>query len=203
MIAARGNSHSTATLLNLQAGGYGVTVADGAGCTVTQAFVINEPAVLAISVDTIIDINAADGAVQISVTGGLPGYIYQWTYPDGSQVVTEDLTLLSLPGFYTVIVSDQNQCTSTITVLVEMDVAVNPDPKFKSLKVYPVPTGNVLHIEYDRQMTEVMILGIDGRLIKQFKNPASNNLQVADLEPGWYFLRMTDGETWYVARMVK
>ena len=84
-----------------------------------------------------------------------------------------------------------------------MDVAVNPDPKFKSLKVYPVPTGNVLHIEYDRQMTEVMILGIDGRLIKQFKNPASNNLQVADLEPGWYFLRMTDGETWYVARMVK
>ena len=197
------NGDTTATLLNLQAGGYGVTVTDGAGCTVTQAFVINEPAALAISVDTIIDINAADGSVQISVTGGVPGYIYQWTYPDGSQVATEDLTLLSLPGFYTVIVSDQNQCTSTVTVLVEMDVAVNPDPKFKSLKVYPVPTGDLLHIEYDRQMTEVMILGIDGRLVKQFRNPASNNLQVADLEQGWYVLRMTDGESWYIARMVK
>jgi hypothetical protein len=88
-------------------------------------------------------------------------------------------------------------------VLVELDVAVNPGPAFKSLKVYPVPTGDVLHIESDLQMTEVTIMGVDGRMLKQFKNPAANNLQVADLEPGWYFLRMTDGESWYVARMVK
>ena len=61
----------------------------------------------------------------------------------------------------------------------------------------------MLHIDADLQMTEVTIMGVDGRLLKQFKNPASNNLQVADLEQGWYVLRMTDGESWYVARMVK
>ncbi len=199
------NGDTTSTILDLPAGGYSVTITDGAGCTATQAFTINEPDALSITVDSLkdININGTEGFVQITIGGGTPAYVYQWTFPDGSQVTTEDLTLLTIPGFYTLIVSDQNQCTATVTVLVDIALAVNPGLEFKALKVYPVPTGDVLHIDSDLQMTEVTIMGVDGRLLKQFKNPASNNLQVADLEPGWYFLRMTDGESWYVARMVK
>ncbi|MBP6681365.1 MAG: T9SS type A sorting domain-containing protein, partial [Saprospiraceae bacterium] len=199
------NGDTTSTILNLPAGGYSVTITDGAGCTATQAFTINEPDALSITVDTIIDINVPvnEGSVQVTIGGGTPAYVYLWTLPDGSQITTEDLTLLTQQGFYTLIVSDQNQCTATVTVLVDIALAVNPGLEFKPLKVYPVPTGDVLHIDSDLQMTEVTIMGVDGRLLKQFKNPASNNLQVADLEPGWYFLNMTDGESWYVARMVK
>jgi hypothetical protein len=197
------NGDTTATIFNLPAGGYTVTITDGAACSLTQAYTINEPAPLVIQIDTIIDIGIVDGSVLVTITGGVAPYSPVWVFPDTSFVPQEDLTLLTQPGFYTLLVTDQNGCTSLATVLVELDVAVNPGPEFKTLSVYPVPTGDVLHVEFDRQMTEVMIMGIDGRLIKQFKNPASNNLQVADLEPGWYVLRMTDGESWYVARMVK
>ncbi len=197
------NGDTTATIINLPQGGYAVTITDGAACSVTQAFTINEPAPLLIQIDTIIDIGVLEGSVQVTIIGGVPPYTPLWVFPDSSILPQEDLSFLTQPGFYTLLVTDQNACTSLATVLVELDVAVNPGPEFKPLRVYPVPTGDVLHVEFDRQMTEVMILGIDGRMIKQFKNPASNNLQVADLEPGWYVLRMTDGVSWYIARMVK
>jgi len=48
-----------------------------------------------------------------------------------------------------------------------------------------------------------VITGIDGRLYKRIKNPASNTIHVGELETGWYILRVTDGENWYVARFVK
>ncbi|MDZ4749284.1 MAG: T9SS type A sorting domain-containing protein [Saprospiraceae bacterium] len=197
------NGDTTATINNLGAGPYSVTVGDAAGCLEILTFVITEPEPLQITIDTIIDIGVSGGSVQVTINGGIPPYAPIWVFPDSTLVPQEDLSLLTQVGFYTLLVTDQNGCTTVATVLVELDVAVNPGPDFKPLKVYPVPTGDVLHVDFDRQMTEVMIMGIDGRLQKQFKNPASNNLQVADLEPGWYIIRMTDGVSWYIARMVK
>ena len=58
----------------------------------------------------------------------------------------------------------------------------------------------MLYVEFDQQITEAQIMGVDGRLHKQILNPTSNNLQVGDLEPGWYIIRMTDGQSWYIAQ---
>ena len=76
-------------------------------------------------------------------------------------------------------------------------------PDIKALKVYPVPTQDILIIDHETRMTEVQIMAIDGRLQQRILNPTANKLQVGDLEPGLYVLRMTDGENWFVARMVK
>lgn len=197
------NGDTTATVSNLGAGSYLVTVGDGAGCAEILQFTITEPAALQITIDTIIDIGVIEGSVQVTISGGVSPYIPLWVYPDSSIVPQEDISQLTQAGFYTLFVTDQNGCTLEVTVLVELDVAVNPGPEFKPLKVYPVPTDDVLHIDSELQMTEVKIIGVDGRLIKQFRNPASNNLQVADVAPGWYVIRMTDGISWYISRMVK
>ena len=196
---------TTSTISNLPQGGYAVTITDGAACSVTQTFTINEPAPLLIHIDTIIDIGVEGGTIILSVSGGVEPYSYKMTPPDGGTFFPFDLefTDLDMPGIYQLDVTDNNLCKTSILILLELEVSIKQGPEFKSLRVYPVPTGDVLHIDADLQMTEVTIMGVDGRLLKQFKNPASNNLQVADLEQGWYVLRMTDGESWYVARMVK
>ena len=197
---------TTATVLNLPEGNYAVTVTDQDECTLTQTYTVNEPDALVISVDSIIDISDIiefPGQVHITINGGIAPYVYQWTFPDGSQSGDEDLISLTIPGFYTVIVTDANACSTELTVLVELDVAVNPVASIKSVKVYPVPVKETLYVDFEGVMTEVNILGIDGRVQKRIVRPTSNALDVNDLEPGWYIIRFTDGESWYVARMVK
>ncbi|MFN8165340.1 MAG: gliding motility-associated C-terminal domain-containing protein [Bacteroidia bacterium] len=58
--------------------------------------------------------NLADGIVMVSVTGGVPGYTYQW---DTLSVDSE--ALVNVPaGIYTVIVTDTNNCTSQLAITV-------------------------------------------------------------------------------------
>ena len=198
------NGDTTATVSQLGAGEYTVSISDGAGCLETNTYVVTEPEVISISIDTIFPVSDfPSGAIEITVSGGVQPYTYQWTFPDGSIVLQEDLSQLDMPGTYTLIVSDGNQCTATASAQVEFDVAVDPGPVFKPLKVYPVPTSDVLHVELDNPVVEALIMGIDGRLNKRILNPASNNLQVGELESGWYIIRITDGQSWYIARMVK
>jgi hypothetical protein len=194
---------TTATVLNLPEGNYSVTVTDQDLCTLTQTYTVNEPDALVITVDTIIDISVLPGAVSVTVNGGVQPYSYQWTFPNGSTATTEDLEFLSIAGFYTLQVTDANGCETSATVNVEVINAVNPGPEFIQVKVYPVPVTDVLFVDMEKEITEALIIGVDGRLYKRIQKPASNQLQVGELEPGWYILRITDGESWYIARMVK
>ncbi|HEY3385483.1 MAG TPA: T9SS type A sorting domain-containing protein [Saprospiraceae bacterium] len=82
-------------------------------------------------------------------------------------------------------------------------IAVEPISTFKSIKVYPVPTEDVLFIDIENPITEILISGADGRLYKRITRLASKSIEVADLVPGWYFLKIFDGHRWYVARMIK
>ena len=194
---------TTATVENLPAGNFAVTVVDAGLCVLSQTFTVDEPDQLVIAIDTIVDISVLPGSVEITVNGGTAPYSYSWTFPGGSQVTDEDLSNLTVAGFYNVVVTDANGCETSATVMVDVDVAVGPSPVFKPIKVYPVPTTDVLHVDMENEITEALIMGIDGRLYKRILNPASNNLQVGELEAGWYILRITDGKSWFIARMVK
>ena len=61
-----------------------------------------------------------DGAIDITATGGIPGYNYNWTGPDGFTASTEDVSGLS-PGFYTVLVRDTFGCPASMEVEVEVE----------------------------------------------------------------------------------
>ena len=197
---------TTATVLNLPEGNYAVTVTDQDLCTLTQTYTVNEPDQLLITIDTIIDINSTagqPGQVQITVNGGVAPFSYQWTFPNGNQSADEDLTGIVEFGFYNLVVTDANGCTTEATVNVDIIDAVNPVSSIKPIKVYPVPVNETLYVDFEGEMIEVNILGIDGRIQKRIVRPTSNTLDVSDLEPGWYIIRFTDGKSWYVARMVK
>jgi hypothetical protein len=89
---------------SLPAGIYNVTVTDAAGCSTNQITVISEPPPL-----TVTGITSNNG-IDITVGGGTPPYSYAWS--TGS--TTEDISNL-MPGTYSVVVTDANGCTITMS----------------------------------------------------------------------------------------
>ncbi|MCB0395198.1 MAG: PKD domain-containing protein [Flavobacteriales bacterium] len=106
-----GDNNDTEDLSNLPAGTYSVTVTDANGCTITDQVVITEPTQLVVStVVTNVSCGGADGAINLTVSGGTTAYTFNWS----NTATTEDLTGISA-GIYTVTVTDANGCTISIT----------------------------------------------------------------------------------------
>ena len=111
-------SNSTGSFSNLSGGIYLVQVTDGNGCTATLEVDINEPNSLSASISQIQDVTcngSTNGSFQLGGQGGT-GIL---TYTLGSETNTtgyfEDLP----GGNYTVIVEDENNCTSQIDVNID------------------------------------------------------------------------------------
>jgi gliding motility-associated-like protein/uncharacterized repeat protein (TIGR01451 family) len=114
------NSATTAAISNLGPGTYTATITDANGCIKTASVTLTQPTVVVLS-DSHVDINCfgqSTGSIDLSVSGGTPGYLYSWT----NTATTEDLT--SLPsGIYTVTVNDLNNCTKTRTITLTQPAA--------------------------------------------------------------------------------
>lgn len=110
------NGETTEDISNLLAGTYTVTVKDLNNCTKTKTIIITQPsAALALS-QTSINVNCfadATGSIDLNVSGGTSPYLYSWS----NNTTTQDLTGVPA-GIYTVIVTDNNQCSDTLAVTI-------------------------------------------------------------------------------------
>ncbi len=112
----------------LPAGTYDVTVTDANGCQVFGSGIeVSTPPLLEIVVDDVQNESQAgnDGAIFVSVTGGVGGYNYTWTGP-GGPYVTQDIVNL-VAGAYTLVVEDANGCTASITVNIIKPLTIDID----------------------------------------------------------------------------
>ncbi len=120
------NGGTTATIANLSAGTYVVTVSDSLGTTTTDSIEITEPdpvTIAAIGSFEVCD-GESDGAIDLTVSGGndcAGGYTIQWS----NGATTEDVTGLA-PGIYSVTVSDISGCTGSDTFEIETLPAPTP-----------------------------------------------------------------------------
>ncbi|MEZ4988203.1 MAG: HYR domain-containing protein [Saprospiraceae bacterium] len=111
------NAQTDGTAVALAAGTYDVVVTDANGCTTTASVTIGEAAPLtyttgaaAASCD-----NGTDGVAFINVTGGTTPYTYLWD--DANAQTTAAISGLPA-GEYTVVVTDNNGCMATATIVV-------------------------------------------------------------------------------------
>lgn len=106
---------TNATATGLTPGNYSITVTDGNGCDITKSVSITEPAGHTLSTTkTDLLCNAVcTGAINLTVSGGLPPFTYQWS----SGQTTEDRSALCA-GTYTVTVTQSNGCTKTTSVTI-------------------------------------------------------------------------------------
>jgi gliding motility-associated-like protein len=105
-------------LSNLGPGDYEVIVEDRFNCLDTSVITITEPPPLEVDIASsnnyngydISCFNFSDGAIDVTIKGGTPGYFYTWTDSTGrvfSEI--EDPSVLSA-GTYSVVIFDINDC---------------------------------------------------------------------------------------------
>jgi gliding motility-associated-like protein len=116
------NSDTTAIIQNLSVGSYSLTITDANGCQITVPKVnILEPPQLSYEA-TIEDVSChglSDGNIQLSVSGGTPGYVYSWSNSQTNAIAT------NLPSnIYYVTVTDANNCDTVIQFTVKQPEAI-------------------------------------------------------------------------------
>jgi SprB repeat len=106
------NGASTQNLSQVVAGSYTLTVTDSKGCTASTSSTITQPTsiVATPSVTNVTSNGLINGAVSLTVSGGVSTYTYLWN--DGG--TTKDRTGLAA-GTYSVIVTDANGCLRTVS----------------------------------------------------------------------------------------
>jgi gliding motility-associated-like protein len=111
------------TAFNLTAGTYAVVATDLNGCTATDTVQVNEPTQLVINLgmDSVECHGGSSGRAWVSYSGGTPPYSVAWNGP-GSQ--TTDTATNLVTGTYTVVVTDDNGCSETDSILVPEPAAM-------------------------------------------------------------------------------
>ncbi len=103
------SGQSTEDISGLSAGTYTLTVTDASGCEdIVTVNILNDAGTLDITSIVITDDICTDttGAIDITVTGGTPGYTFTWS----NAATTEDINTL-IAGTYDVTVTDAAGCS--------------------------------------------------------------------------------------------
>ncbi|MCB9283910.1 MAG: gliding motility-associated C-terminal domain-containing protein [Lewinellaceae bacterium] len=114
------NGSSDQNIDGLPAGTYTLTVSDSNGCEGTVTVSLNEPPELTASVANVqqIDCIHPTGSIFLSVSGGTPGYSYQWS-PSGSGPNPAGLQ----EGTYTATITDDNGCSDSVSAILNSDLS--------------------------------------------------------------------------------
>ncbi|MFW5850651.1 MAG: gliding motility-associated C-terminal domain-containing protein [Bacteroidota bacterium] len=108
------NNKNQALIENLTAGTYILELTDNNNCSVEQEYTLTEPPPLKTYVNHKTDVlcyGEKTGSVFVNVTGGVPGYDFQWSTGDVSQNIDSIAA-----GMHTLTVFDRNNCQTTRTV---------------------------------------------------------------------------------------
>jgi len=172
-----------------------VTLSDANGCSTTanvEQMLIDE--LLTFDSNVITDSDGSDnGAIDITVVGGIPPYAYSWTDSSGNVVSTEQNIAGLSPGDYSLTVTDSNGCTISITLSVDMvSSIVDLDKASAKVKLYPNPSSEWVTLEFlDGIPTELSVIDAQGREVEHLVGMNSKeHLNVSEYLPGIYILRM-------------
>lgn len=134
---------TTQDLTNLAAGDYLLTVTDFNACTLDTSITINQPALplqMTYSSGQVSCFNGSDGFIDISVSGGTPGYNYNWS----NSFTGQDLTNIPA-GTYSVQVVDQNGCFIDTTYIIDQpDQPLIASTTTSNVSCYDGNNGSVL-----------------------------------------------------------
>jgi gliding motility-associated-like protein len=116
------NGANTQSITGLSAGTYTVTATDANGCSTTASASLSTPTQLVVNAQQYSNFNgaaiscpgAADGAAEVTASGGVPAYTYAW-----SGAVPQNTTIANnlAAGTYIVTVTDATGCAVTDSIV--------------------------------------------------------------------------------------
>ena len=206
------NGETTSDIMNLAPNTYTVTVTDDSGCTSTEEVIIDEAPPIEIIIDNIIaesDVNAADGAIEVSINGGVGLFNYNWTL-DGNTVSTDEDPTGLTGGVYILIITDQNGCMVT-SAEVTVDIMVDNENLIleKNIQLFPNPANDQLFLDFDLPTNFDFNIsihdGIGNVLLGKNATNISNQkleLEVSNLASGLYFVKIQTGDQVWIRKFI-
>ena len=187
------NGATTESLTELTAGTYSVQITDANGCTTSGSYDITEPTAIDLNPTTTADLGNNDGSIDLNITGGTPGYTFEWS----NGATTEDLSDLSA-GIYTVFVTDLNGCTAEISTEVLNESNANTSTlQDIALNVYPNPSYGNVKISWKGSGMKLSVIEQSGRVVMNRSIQNYQTIMLTDLEAGMYMvtIKSTNGST--------
>lgn len=180
------NSQTIANINNISAGTYSIEVTDNNNCYKTDTFTLAEPTLLQVS------IVQNGNQLQSTVSGGTPGYSYQWSSGQtGLNIITNN------PGAYTLTVTDDNGCMAVSNTIIITAVEL---VEVEVFSIYPNPFNQETLLEFGdlKSVVSVKVLDVCGNTLETYdlKNTEQFTIKRGAKASGIYFLEVKmDGET--------
>lgn len=190
---------------SLPAGTYNLTLTDANACSAMASVVIEQPDEIIIDAElSFLDTGAS---IDLTVTGGTGDYVFTWS----NGFSTEDQT--NLPdGFYTVVVTDENDCIASR----DFEIITSSAHQIESIATWELyPTIVEDHLTIEVQLTEpldlqVQLAGLHGAFVTAPNDGFSSTglvqkaeLDVSNLEAGIYLLILDSEQGREVRKFVK
>lgn len=172
------NAATTEDISNLSVGTYTVTISDVNSCTVTASATIVNGSGFSVSgtAAPVSCFGGSDGAVDITVSGGLSPYSYSWS----NTATTEDISGLTA-GTYTVTVTDDASCTISQSFTVIQPTAITANMIITDVDCNGNNNGDV----------SVMVGG-GVAPYSYLWNTGGTTSTLNTVNPGWYTVTITD-----------
>jgi len=191
------NGDTTATTTSgLTAGDYTIQITDSMGCISFQTITIDQPLSLTANI-VIIDVSCptcTDGSVDITVTGGTPGYVYIWDFG----ATTEDISNVQAATYF-VTVTDANGCDTTFIAIVGAPIGLVELSDENAISVYPNPNNGQFSIQFNGVMKDVYTIEVRNILGQTVYNEEVNiiggsgvwiQMDLSNLNKGVYLLNV-------------
>ncbi len=193
------NGATTATASNLMAGTYYVTISDANGCIQRDTVTLIAPQSINLALfpsPAIGGFGSSNGAVNTTVTGGVPPYLFIWTGGATTQ------NLVNVPaGSYVVSISDANGCTASAITTVTQLTGTSEIPNLNNFTAYPNPTSGHYFINIDLATADnvsVTVYDLNGRLVTERRSNSSSkanfDIDISAQAAGVYTAKSMIGE---------
>lgn len=115
------NGATTSNINNLAAGNYTISVTDTMNCSVNLMLTVSQaqPLVVTETHTNASCANGNNGAIDLTVSGGMTGFTYNWSNGSNNQ----DINGL-VAGTYTVTAFDGNNCSATLSTIITEPTAI-------------------------------------------------------------------------------
>ncbi|MEX2596014.1 MAG: T9SS type A sorting domain-containing protein [Salibacteraceae bacterium] len=171
------DGQTTAMATGLCAGNYIVTIEDSDTSSYEVEIQLNDPSPISIA-GAVQGVNVDDdGAIDVTVSGGAGGYTYEWSGPDGYTATTADIGDLE-PGEYTLIATDQNDCDTSKSFLVELTGIRTAEES--GFNVFPNPANEQFTVRSNNLIQHITMSDLLGNVMLN-QRPMKNTVEINTL----------------------